>query len=38
VIGAQVKGGEYFGMRSRSSAPADTKAVGDEVRRQAEGR
>jgi hypothetical protein len=38
VIGAQAKGGEYWGMRSRSAAPADTKAVGEETRRQAEGR
>jgi hypothetical protein len=38
VIGGQVQGGEYWGMKSRSAAPADTKAVGDEVRRQAEGR
>ena len=38
VIGAQAKGGEYWGMRSRSSAPSDTRAVGEETRRQAEGR
>jgi hypothetical protein len=38
VIGGQVKGGEYWGMKSRGAAPADTKAVGEEVRRQAEGR
>jgi hypothetical protein len=38
VIGAQAKGGEYWGMRSRSAAPADTRATGEEVRRQAEGR
>jgi hypothetical protein len=38
VIGGQVKGAEYWGMKSRGAAPADTKAVGEEVRRQAEGR
>lgn len=38
VVGAQVKGGEYFGMKSRGATPADTKAVGEEVRKAAEGR
>jgi hypothetical protein len=38
VIGAQAKGGPYWGARPRSAAPADTRAVGEEVRRQAEGR
>ena len=38
VIGAQAKGGEYWGMRSRSSSASDTRATGEEVRRQAEGR
>jgi hypothetical protein len=38
VIGAQAKGGEYWGMRSRAASPADTRAVGEEVRKAAEGR
>jgi len=38
VIGAQVGGGEYFGMQPRGSTQRDVQAVGDEVRRQAEGR
>jgi hypothetical protein len=37
VIGAQTPKG-YFGMKPRGSAPGDTRAVGEEVRRQAEGR
>jgi len=38
VIGAQAKGGEYWGARPRSSSATDTRAVGEEARRQAEGR
>lgn len=38
VIGAQTKDGPYWGMRSRSASAADTQAVGEETRRQAEGR
>ncbi len=38
VIGGQVKGGEYWGMKSRSASTEDTKATGDAVRRAAEGR
>jgi hypothetical protein len=38
VIGAQAKGGEYWGARPRSSSATDTRATGEEVRRQAEGR
>jgi hypothetical protein len=38
VIGAQAKGGEYWGMRARGASAADTKAAGDEVRKAAEGR
>jgi hypothetical protein len=38
VIGAQVKDGEYFGMRPRGSSQQDVRATGEEVRRQAEGR
>ena len=38
VIGAQVKGGEYFGMRPRGTTQRDIQAVGEEVRRAAEGR
>ena len=37
VIGGQVKGGEYWGMKSRGT-PADTKAIGEETRKQAEGK
>jgi hypothetical protein len=35
VTGGHVKGGEYFGQLSGSTAPADTKAVRDEVGRKA---
>jgi hypothetical protein len=38
VIGAQAKGGVYWGARPRSSSATDTRATGEEVRRQAEGR
>ena len=38
VIGAQVDGGEFFGMRPRGARPQDVQAAGEEVRRQAEGR
>lgn len=38
VIGATIGNGEYFGMRPRSNSAADVQAVGEEVRRQAEGR
>jgi hypothetical protein len=38
VIGAQAKGGEYWGMRARGASAADTKATGEEVRKAAEGR
>lgn len=38
VIGGQSPGGEYWGMRSRSSSAEDTRATGEETRRQAEGR
>jgi hypothetical protein len=38
VIGAQVQGGEYFGMKPRGAGQADQRAVGEEVRRAAEGR
>jgi hypothetical protein len=37
VIGGQTKGGEYWGMKGRGT-PADIKAIGEETRRQAEGK
>ncbi len=38
VIGAQVTNGQYFGMRPRGNTQQDVRAVGEEVRRAAEGR
>ncbi len=40
VIGAQTKGGPYWGMggRATTTAPADVKAIGEETRKQAEGK
>ncbi len=38
VVGAQTKGGPYWGMGGRNTTPSDTKAIGEETRRQAEGR
>ena len=37
VVGAQVKGGDYFGMKGRGT-PADVKAIGEETRKLAEGK
>jgi hypothetical protein len=39
VIGAQTKGGKYWGMGGRAATtPTDTKAIGEETRKQAEGK
>jgi hypothetical protein len=38
VVGAQAKGGPFWGMGGRNTSPADTKAIGEATRKQAEGK